>query len=731
MIACSLPTCLYRSLWQRVNHFYLLLAGYLPLLFAAVIVAAFTVTSTPVLAQAPEAAKPSDVRIVIDISGSMKKNDPKNLRRPALDMLVKLLPEESKAGVWTFGQYVNMLVKHRPVDSAWKQEADNDAGSINSIAQFTNIGEALEKAAYDKSYSTKDQFQTHVILLTDGMVDISRDPAVNNRERQRIINEVLPSYQQAGYRIHTVSLSDKADKQLMDKLALSTDGKSVIAKTADELMKVFLEVFDQAVPKEELPFDGNSFATDSSIEEFTALIFRQPSSPETKIISPDKTEYSQTTQDPTVNWYRTDKYDLVTIKQPLEGEWRVLADIEPQSRITVVSDLSLAVKPIPANVQLNEKIDLSVVLREENKVVKRAEFLDLLDIDVMVKQSDSGQDWSQRLSDGLVPGNGVYRSELDYFKKEGQYDITIKVDGKSFQRQLARSINVRSPFAVDTSTVEKEGKTLFKITVIPQDQKIDLEKTKVVGKLKDPTGSSSIQNFSFTADQQWELLLTPKAEGVYYLTLRITTSDERGKESDIIPKALSFKYPQEDGFFKTLVEPEPEVEPVEEVKPAVPEETSKDPEEEEPVEELDSSELMDEEESDGAMTQWVLYGVLAVVNVLIILVIYLLYRKLFGKKAVLDEDDDDDDVKEKSAPAAAAAAAPAFEEPPMDEMMVDELDDDIDLADDSSTDSDISLEASEAIAAGEADSAGFDEDPEFSLDDFAPDELDDDSEDKK
>ena len=131
---------------------------------------------SPVFAQAPEVPKPSDVRIVIDISGSMKKNDPNNLRRPALDMLGQLMPEGSKAGVWTFGQYVNMLVKHRAIDQAWQQETANKVDAINSVAKFTNIGKALEQAAYDQNYSKRDDFQTHVILLTDGMVDIDRDP---------------------------------------------------------------------------------------------------------------------------------------------------------------------------------------------------------------------------------------------------------------------------------------------------------------------------------------------------------------------------------------------------------------------------------------------------------------------------------------------------------------------------------------------------------------------------
>ena len=43
----------------------------------------------------------SDVRVVVDISGSMKKNDPNNLRAPAVRMLVGLMPEEARTGVWT------------------------------------------------------------------------------------------------------------------------------------------------------------------------------------------------------------------------------------------------------------------------------------------------------------------------------------------------------------------------------------------------------------------------------------------------------------------------------------------------------------------------------------------------------------------------------------------------------------------------------------------------------
>ncbi|MEO0442360.1 MAG: vWA domain-containing protein [Pseudomonadota bacterium] len=713
-------------------------------------ICAFT---TSAFAQAPEAAKPSDVRIIIDVSGSMKKNDPQNLRRPALDMLIKLLPEDSKAGVWTFGQYVNMLVKHRLVDEQWKQEASNDAQTINSVAQFTNIGEALEKASYDKHYSTKDQFQTHLILLTDGMVDIARDPAANVMERNRILNEILPGYQDAGFTIHTISLSDNADKKLMDRLSLATNGQSVVAKSADELMQVFLQVFNQAVPKEEVPLEGNSFFTDSSIEEFTALIFRQPGSPQAQLISPDQTAYTKATKDPTVSWFGTNEYDLITVKQPLEGEWRILADLEPQSRVTVVSDLSLVVKPIPTNLLINDQVDLSLALREENKVIKRAEFLNLLDIDVTVKAIDhlkeggdkeggdkenGDKQWQKRLSDGLVPGDGVFTDRLDYFRETGQYSITVNVDGKTFQRRFNQQVSVRNAFAVESSVDDKDGKTQYKVMVIPQDQSVNLGKTQVVGKLKDPSGASNIKNFRFTDEQLWELLIHPQQQGEYFLTLRITTVNEKGDTNNIIPKPLSFTYPLTDNVFEpdAVVDEQTDI-PIDE--PVEPEPIStSNTAEPAPEQTSEAEQTPPEKEQPKDYSRWILYGVLVSVNIFIVLIVYILYRKLFKRKtAVADDDQQPGDAKPA---AAAAASASGSEEPPMDEMAINDLaDDDIDLSTDADAEADPDLDISEdndpladlsPDALDDDDAASDDEDPEFSLDDFAPDALDDDDDNK-
>jgi uncharacterized protein (TIGR03503 family) len=670
-------------------------------------------------AQAPESAKPSDVRLVIDISGSMKKNDPQNLRRPALDMLVQLLPKGSKAGIWTFGQYVNMLVPHKPVDAQWGRTASAASSEIKSIAQFTNIGAALEKAAYDhKRQSKKDQsYQTHVILLTDGMVDVDRDSSLNRKERQRILDTILPMYQQANITLHTIALSDNADKKLLNKLALATDGKVAVAKNAEELMNVFLQVFNQAVPLEEVAFDGNRFAVDSSIEEFTALIFRKKNAKPTVVFSPDGQEYTQDANDSRVKWHHTDQYDLITVTQPLEGEWGVSADLEPQSRVTVVSDLRIAVKSMPTNMSIDEVINTSLVLREENKTITRSEFLSLLDISVEVS-SPTGNNWSQQLSNNTVPTDGVYSTVLNQFTQSGEYTINFTDEGKTFNRQYSHQLSVRTPFSVETDKLVKNGRTEFVVDVIAQSQEVDVNQTKVFGVVTTPSGKTNAVDFMPQPDGTWRLLVPANEEGEYAVNVRVDSINHRNEKEKIKLDIVRLSQ-QNNAIFQnekpkdTPVKNEPitpkpmSTKTVEStpVTPTIEEKPAEEPVKETPKEETDYS-------------QYILYGMIGFINILIIGIGYIIYRKLFKSKPD-EEDDEDSDTEE------------AFVEPPMDEMAVDDLVEDeleeaqaLSAAEDSSPDGDIDSDSEMEDAMSAALDDVDDDIPDFSLDEFSPDSLD-------
>jgi hypothetical protein len=122
-----------------------------------------SLTQAPVLAAGPA----YDFRIVIDVSGSMKQTDPKNLRVPALKLLNGLIPSGSRAGVWTFGKYVDMTVKWGKVDDSWRKRADLGADQIHSNALLTNIESALKRArvGWDKADNKRKRI---LLLLTQG-----------------------------------------------------------------------------------------------------------------------------------------------------------------------------------------------------------------------------------------------------------------------------------------------------------------------------------------------------------------------------------------------------------------------------------------------------------------------------------------------------------------------------------------------------------------------------------
>jgi uncharacterized protein (TIGR03503 family) len=698
--------------------------------------------------------KPADVRVIIDVSGSMKQNDPSNLRQPALELLVKLLPEGSKAGVWTFGKYINMLVPHRPVTEAWRDDALQKASEINSVGLFTNIGEAIEKASYDGD-KPSDGYDTSLILLTDGMVDVDKDPAKNQAEWRRIVDDVLPQLKQSGYTVHTIALSDNADKALLDKLAVGTDGMSEVAKDADELLKIFLRVFDQAAPTEQVPLTENTFLVDSSIEEFTALIFRSSEEP-TQLVSPDKTEYRFDKEEPDVSWYKTDQYDLITVKRPLEGEWQVLADIEPDSRVSIVSNLKLLVKPLPSNLFVQEKADLSLLFQDNKSTVTDAEFLSLLDIDSLVANQTNGKDWPEKLGVGRPPANGIYSRNLNMFHEEGRYNVSVQVDGKSFQRQFNHSITVRAPFETEIEKLILGGSEKQLVRVRAHSQLVLPDQTQVVARIKDPKGRSSIKPLSLNAADEWELLMEPDTEGVYQVRLRISGTDNTGSKFDVDPDPLSFSFPSEDNPFQVPVidQPVPVAEPV---APQPEPEVKVEPPKPEPEPEVEEQ----PEEEEGS--NWPLYVGLGIGNILIVVLAFFAYRTIMGGNT--------DDALEALEEQVNAEPEPiekdtAPEEPVMDESAGEappppEEENSIDLASDEISDEDIpdlndeaqlSAEADELLAGlqdpdalseepdlipepdlesdtaseeAPADEEPEDEGPGFSLDDFSPDSLDD------
>jgi len=557
----------------------------------------------------------NDVRVLVDLSGSMKKNDPKNLRQPAIRLITNLLPPESKAGVWTFGQYVNMLVKHGVVDDKWKQMATAQSSKINSTGLFTNIGGVLERAAANWKEKSPDEKRS-IILLTDGMVDISKDAAENEKERKRILQDVLPKLKTLGVTIHTIALSDGADKELMSALSGHTDGWFEAVKDAEGLQKAFLKIFAQAAPQDTVPLTDNKFKIDGSIDEFTLLVFKKEGSEPSQLVTPEQQVLAADKTKANMTWYSDDGYDLITVKQPQQGEWGIIADVDPDNRVMVVSDLKLKTPEMPNNLLANETVNYAASLLEEGEIIDKPSFLELVEFKLVLNKQDGSVDVIELKDDGTegdpVKKDGEYAARLNVGKDAGLLQVTLVAESPTFERSREYGINVAGePFDVET-IVSNDPEKPHQIVLNVKKDIVNPRSLFLKAKVTNPEGD--IEEYSIsdgTLTRRTLDLPNDPAGGEYKFVFSSEGESQLNRRFYLTSKDYMVEFPAHEGF----VAPEKtEAKETEVEKPV-----------EEPVKESKTEEPQDEtveknetEEPEKGLSIWVWVGIGLVVNLILI-----------------------------------------------------------------------------------------------------------------
>lgn len=452
----------------------------------------------------------NDVRVLIDISGSMKRNDPNNLRAPALRLLTGLLPNGARAGVWIYGQQVNMLVPHGTVDARWKDHAQQAAAKIGSTGLFTNIEDALLKAGQDWR-SADPAAQRSLIMLTDGLVDISKDPALNTASRDRIVNEILPRLRDAGVKIHTIALSKDADHALLRQLAAASDGWYEKVDNADDLQRVFLRMFEKATKPDTLPIKDNTVQVDASIEEMTLLVFREPGK-SIELLTPADKIHSAAAPPASARWYSDTGYDLITLSKPEPGAWRIRGTQDSDNRVMVVTNLKVRATGLPNNLSIDAAPYYFVQLTQDGTVINQQKFLELVKISLRRQDPQGKQIESPLLDDGQAPdisaGDGTFSYRFGNTMNEGRHELVLLVDGTTFKREQRQVINVYSQPAAAGVSPHPAGGGRYVLTVIPHAGLIDTQTMQVTAVVTGPDGNTAETALAQNGPAEWRREIT-------------------------------------------------------------------------------------------------------------------------------------------------------------------------------------------------------------------------------
>ncbi len=398
-----------------------------------------------------------DVRVLVDVSGSMKRNDPENLRQPAVRLLTELLDKKTQAGVWIFDRHVKAIAPLQQVDDAWKSQARQGIDQIHSLGQFTHIEGAISQTTGDW-YEPDPKVSRHLIILTDGMVDVSPDPSDSQASRQRIIQNLLPDLKHAGAKVHTIALSPRADRELLGKLSEETGGLHEFIEEPGRMQRLFLKLFEQASQPDAIPLKDNKFMVDTSIDEATLIIFRGENAAPTRLVDPRGKAFDYQTRPETVRWHQDKGFDLITLNRPVPGEWRVQAELDPDNRVLIVTDLKMQLAELPTIVLAGEKLPIAARFTNEGKLLVKKEFLDVVKVVAQFEEGDGAGETT------LPPDDeGLYYLSLPLPDKAGRYPLVVTGRSETFVREQRHQFEVRKAVTFSKTLDETSAKVQVKV----------------------------------------------------------------------------------------------------------------------------------------------------------------------------------------------------------------------------------------------------------------------------
>jgi hypothetical protein len=454
-----------------------------------------------------------DVRVVVDVSGSMKHNDPRNLRAEALGLAATLLPPSARGSIWTFGTTVSNPLPSGAVADTWRQRASDMAPQLTDYQQFTDIERALRQVAN----AGPDSANRHLILLTDGMVDLpasgSDKADHDSASRQRIIRELATDLASRGVIVHPIALSDNVDLPLLEQIAQTTGGLAAVANTPEELLRAFLDVLDRILPGDQVPLDEQQrFSVDDDIDEFNALLFHAPGVDSPVLVGPDGQRYSRDDHPGSVEWQSSDRYDLITVPDPTPGQWQIEGDIGADSRIGIQADTVLRSDQLPATLYRGFSTPLEVWLEDDGETLGAAARPEGLSVDAELRDLDG----ASLAETPLLPSGDHFRGELPGVEQLGNARLTITARSERMIRQQVQTVNV---VAALSAVLSPDG---TKIVVRANHPDLNVDNTQLSASL---TGRSL--DVRQTGEREWTIAV-PQTDPGQSLPVKIAADAQIG-----------------------------------------------------------------------------------------------------------------------------------------------------------------------------------------------------------
>jgi len=384
--------------------------------------------------------QPVDAVVIMDSSGSMKKTDPKELRKPAAKLFITLLGEEDKLSVMSFSSkawpitFLTQLNTKRN-----KSKALYATDKISSKGIHTNIHAAIERAIELLKNSDSLKHDPIIVLMSDGKMDVGNK--IRSEElRKKVFEEQIPTLKELKIKVYSIAFTENSDQSLLQEIADATDGRYALAASDDVLHKVFAKIFEQSKKPNMLPLNDNKFIVDPSIREITIIANKKKPDSTILLKTPKGKKYSAKTKKANIKWFVSSSFDMITLTKPEQGEWNILFS-ENDNKAYIVADIKLR-----SQFEYNTKshypeLTIKTWFLKDEAIISKGELINNLDLELEIEYPDGK---TENATFSASEEKGVFET---LFKPtiDGIYAATVIATSKTFQRQQVFSFRASIP----------------------------------------------------------------------------------------------------------------------------------------------------------------------------------------------------------------------------------------------------------------------------------------------
>jgi Mg-chelatase subunit ChlD len=202
------------------------------------------------------ASAQADVVIAVDLSGTMKRNDPNDLRYYGADQFLSMLSYyrgQNRAGLVTFGNAARELMPFGFVsrDKAGKY---HDLFANLPVEDWTELGQGLQLSLQAMG-STRSRNRS-IILISDGYIEGNPETRGMDQNQARSAAEselwqrVVPSLKGEAVKVYAIGLfsSDARGRPLMERLARETGGVFNQVTDPRQFYEIYKKMLDDIEP---------------------------------------------------------------------------------------------------------------------------------------------------------------------------------------------------------------------------------------------------------------------------------------------------------------------------------------------------------------------------------------------------------------------------------------------------------------------------------------------------